>query len=197
VAKPKGKNSENRDATHASLVAAGKMLFEERGYAGVTTLQIARQAGVAEGSLFHHFASKHALFIEIYDQWQNELIRRIDSAASAAKSPAERFRLIWGTYLESTRDPAMRQILLLDGPAVIGLDRIRERDRQTAFRFFHAEIETMMNAGLLRRTESRPLAILLFGALDQAAFEIADFPLDFELRDELSTAFQNIVDSLA
>ena len=195
--KPKGKNAENRAATHASLLAAARLLFEKLGYSGVTSLQIAEQAGVAEGSLFHHFASKRELFIEIYNEWQDELIRRIDLAASAAKTPAERFGVIWRTYLESTHDPAMRQVLLLDGPTVIGLTCIRDRDRKTALRFFQSEIETMMDAGLLRRAESRPLAILLFGALDQAAFEIADFPLDMNLRDELSAAFQSIVDSLS
>lgn len=43
-------------------------LFARRGFAGTTTREIARQAGVSEALLFQHFPSKAALYQEILAQ---------------------------------------------------------------------------------------------------------------------------------
>jgi len=40
-------------------------LFVERGFYSVSTASIAKQAGVATGTLFHHFATKNALLEEL------------------------------------------------------------------------------------------------------------------------------------
>ena len=49
----------------ARLLAAAQKLFAEQGFDATTTLQIAQQAGVSEGILFHHFGSKKGLFVEL------------------------------------------------------------------------------------------------------------------------------------
>jgi AcrR family transcriptional regulator len=47
------------------IVEAAKPLFARHGFAGTTTRQIARAAGVSEALLFQHFPSKAALYREI------------------------------------------------------------------------------------------------------------------------------------
>jgi AcrR family transcriptional regulator len=44
------------------IVAAAARVIRERGVTGATTREIARAAGVSEGSLYNHFESKTALF---------------------------------------------------------------------------------------------------------------------------------------
>ena len=48
--------------TRAALVAAARRLFGEQGYASTSVEQIAADAGVTIGALYHHFATKTALF---------------------------------------------------------------------------------------------------------------------------------------
>lgn len=57
-----------RDAkgTRDRLARAALDLFSARGYHGTTTPQIASRAGVAEGTIYRHFASKDHLFNEVY-----------------------------------------------------------------------------------------------------------------------------------
>lgn len=50
--------------TRARIIGAALELFAERGFASTTTAEIARQAGVAEKTLFSHFKTKEALFDE-------------------------------------------------------------------------------------------------------------------------------------
>lgn len=196
MAKPKGRNRDLYDATHTTLLAAARRLFAEHGFEGVTTPMIAAAAGVAQGSLFHHFPTKRALFLAVHDGFQGELIGRIEAAAAAAVSPADRFDRIWRAYLAATEDPAMRRILLLDGPRVIGLEALRARDRETAFAFFAAELAALRDAGLIVAPSVHALAVLLFGALDQAAFELADFPDDPALRRDLVEATADLIERL-
>lgn len=51
-----------------SIVESAMPLFARRGFAGATTREIARQAGVSEALLFQHFPSKAALYQEILAQ---------------------------------------------------------------------------------------------------------------------------------
>ena len=192
--KPRGKNRDLFDATHQTVFEVATKLFSEHGFDNVTTKMIATEAGVAQGSVFHHFKSKCNLFIEVHNQYQLKLIDRIDAAATKAVGPEDRFDRIWRAYLSSTEDAGMRRILLLDGPQVIGLEALRAQDRETAFAFFMAELSTLQDEGFIRPHSLRALAILLFGALDQAAFEMADFPEDLDLRhailNETSAMFE-------
>ena len=196
MGKPKGANDETYARTHAALIDAGRRLFPARGFQNVSTSEICDHAGTSHGSLFHHFKSKRDLFILIHNEWQDRLIERIATAAAQARDPWSRFTCVWQTYLQSTESPEMRQVLLLAGPSVIGLQELRRRDRETAFAFLREELQGLMRAGLIRPLDPQALTILLFGALDQAAFEIADFPSDHALRKRLIATTTHLIDSL-
>lgn len=43
-------------------------LFADRGYANVTTRQIAKELGVSTGTLYHYFPNKQALFEQLVEQ---------------------------------------------------------------------------------------------------------------------------------
>ena len=194
--KPRGRNPDLYAATHGRILAAARALFAARGYDAVATPELAVAAGVAQGSLFHHFGSKRDLFIAVHDAVQLELIGRIDAAAAVEADPWRRFGAIWRAYLDATADEAIRRVLLLDGPRVIGLEALRARDRETAFAFLQGEVQGLQALGLLPGVPARALAVLLFGALDQAAFEMADFPRDQALRAALVEAVGTMMEAL-
>lgn len=196
MSKPRGANDETYARTHAALLDAGRQLFPAYGYARVSTDDICDLAGTSHGSLFHHFKSKRDLFILVHNEWQDRLINRIGVAADTARDPWDRFSRVWRTYFEASESAEMRQVLLLDGPSVIGLQELRRRDRATAFAFLRVELEGLMTAGLIRPLDSQSLTILMFGALDQAAFEIADFPQDRALRSRLIATTEELINSL-
>jgi AcrR family transcriptional regulator len=51
--------------TRGRLLKTGLKLFSKKGYLGTTTKEIARDAGIAEVTLFRHFSSKEKLFEEV------------------------------------------------------------------------------------------------------------------------------------
>src|SRR5512137_1191982 len=52
-------------ATRDKILEAALKLFSQKGFLGATTREIAREAEVAEVTLFRHFPSKEALFEEV------------------------------------------------------------------------------------------------------------------------------------
>ena len=52
--------------THQALLDAAFRVFADRGFARATTREIAAAAEVAEGTIYRHFADKHALFREVF-----------------------------------------------------------------------------------------------------------------------------------
>ncbi|MEL6787281.1 MAG: TetR/AcrR family transcriptional regulator [Cyanobacteria bacterium J06607_15] len=51
--------------TRTKILKAALQLFAKRGYEGTTTKDLAKSAGVAEGTLFRHFSNKKAILVEV------------------------------------------------------------------------------------------------------------------------------------
>jgi AcrR family transcriptional regulator len=99
---PRRSQSERRAATRARLLAATQAALVERGYAGATTTEICRRAGVSQGALFKHFASKgellaasaEQLFANLIDAYRDTLPRLVGVEDRAAAAVA----LLWDVF---------------------------------------------------------------------------------------------------
>jgi AcrR family transcriptional regulator len=59
-------SSPRKADTRQALIDAALEVFLQRGFARATTREIAQAAGVAEGTIYRHFADKFALFHEVF-----------------------------------------------------------------------------------------------------------------------------------
>lgn len=75
--------SERRD----QILAIAGRLIAARGYSATTVRDIADEAGILSGSLYHHFASKEAILEEILRGFMDELINRFEEIAAREESP--------------------------------------------------------------------------------------------------------------
>lgn len=55
--------------SHAQIIAASHRLFLEQGFHGTTMRQIARESGMALGSLYNHFKDKDDLFRAVFEAY--------------------------------------------------------------------------------------------------------------------------------
>ncbi len=63
--KEKRQSIPTEEDTRSKILQAALQLFAKRGYDGTTTKDLAKSAGVAEGTLFRHFPSKKTILIEV------------------------------------------------------------------------------------------------------------------------------------
>lgn len=64
------------ETTRDRVLEAALRLFSENGYRGATTAEIARQASVAEGTIYRYFKDKKDLFLACVEPVIQEAIRR-------------------------------------------------------------------------------------------------------------------------
>ena len=99
-------------------------------------------------------------------------------------------------FLEATTDPEIRQIMMLDAPAVLGMRRIDEIDRPESIKLMTYVIEKAMDEGVLRRRPAEPLAQLIYGALCQAAMVGANSTSPETSTDQMRRELDQLLDSI-
>jgi AcrR family transcriptional regulator len=67
----------------ARLIEAALHQFEAHGYDGANVMDLASEAGVTTGSLYHHFKSKLGLYLVVRDEMEKRMYERMEGAAAA------------------------------------------------------------------------------------------------------------------
>lgn len=78
------------DDTRASLLVAAAEQFTETGYHATSVSEICTAAGVSKGAFYHHFPSKQAAFLALFDQWLEELQASLEPIDVPGETVAER-----------------------------------------------------------------------------------------------------------
>jgi AcrR family transcriptional regulator len=189
---------ERSAATRDALISAARKLWGLRGYAEVGTREIAAAAGVTRGAMYHQFADKAALFREVVEVVEQEVLARMANvvAASGGTTPADAIRAAVDAWLEVSSDPEVRQLILLDGPSVLGWAEFRDVAQRYSLGMTEQLLNEAIKAGQLARQPTRPLAHVLIGALDEAAMVIATADDPKRLRRETRQVLQRLIDAM-
>jgi AcrR family transcriptional regulator len=189
---------ERSAATRDALIAAARKLWGLRGYAEVGTPEIAAAAGVTRGAMYHQFTDKAALFSEVVEVVEQDVMARMGTivAASGATTPADAIRAAVDAWLEVSGDPEVRQLILLDAPSVLGWAGFRDVAQRYSLGMTEQLLTEAMKAGQLARQPVRPLAHVLIGALDEAAMVIATADDPKRARRETSQVLRRLIDAM-
>jgi AcrR family transcriptional regulator len=164
---------ERRAATRKAVLDGAARLFAQDGFASTTMDQIAAAAGVAKGAVYHHFASKEALFEAVLVRVSAELSARVAAVAAGSKDFIDAVVTATAAYFAFCAEPPLARIVLKDGPAVLGWERWREIDSQSFAAALPARLEQAMAHGVIARQPAAPLARLIVGAVTEAAVACA------------------------
>ena len=160
--------------TRQALLAAARDLFATRGFQATRTEEIVQRAGLTRGALYHHFRDKEDLFRAVYEEVSEEVTRSLRRRSEGRHASAwDLFVVNSEVYLDAaSTNPAYRQIVLIDGPAVLGWNSLSERGdgptHQIADYLRHAVAE-----GVLEPQPIEPLAHLLAALGRGAALYVA------------------------
>src|SRR6201996_6217190 len=115
--RPRRTQAERTADTRKALIAAGRDLFEARGYDEVGAEEIVRAAGLTRGALYHHFpAGKRDLLEAVYEQVEAESTARVARVVldSAMHSPLAAMKAGVAAFLDECAEPGFQRIVLHD-----------------------------------------------------------------------------------
>ncbi len=165
---PGGESAAGQDRK-ATILRAAIDVFATKGYHGCRIADVAREAKVAYGLVYHYFKNKDELLQSVFRVGWDFFVGRVKEAIAANGELESRIRGICDVCFEAYRkDPRAVRVLVLQvarSPAIGG------RSRQTAFEEIIGLCTAMFTearaAGQLRAGMDPTLAaLLLFGALE-------------------------------
>jgi TetR/AcrR family fatty acid metabolism transcriptional regulator len=106
---------EQRNDKRGRILDAAVKVFAERGYFSSTVAEIARAAGVADGTIYLYFKSKDDLLFELFDEKMTQLIADAKSAlAEERDAPARLKRFIRLHFALVEKNPDLASVLVVE-----------------------------------------------------------------------------------
>jgi AcrR family transcriptional regulator len=169
------KNVARGEATRSQLLAIATRMFAERGYEDTSIEAVLREAAVSRGSLYHHFASKEALFEAVAEEVETDVGARTFAAAAeaAADGPVAALRAGAVSWIRLAGDPVVQRILLIDAPSVLGWEKWRAMEEQHALGGIKMTLQVVAEQGKLRPELADTLAHVLLASMNEVALLVA------------------------
>jgi len=163
-------------ATRAALLDEATTLFAERGYAGTSLEDVASASRVTRGAVYHHFASKQALFEAVLDAQEERATAEITAAAGGAATgdPWDAAMLALDAFLRRCCDPVYGRLVWLEGPSALGWHRWRECEQKHAYGLVEGYVHTLVETGYLERRAVDTLVKFCFWMLGGAGLALAE-----------------------
>ncbi len=134
------------------ILDAALVLFAERGFSNSTSSALAKQAGIAEGTLFRHFKSKDAILLELVFKVKEQLIHELTRylAGQQPKTGLERvIGTVQGFYAFASRNTPEFRIIFRDAPAHGShCDAAVLAEVKSAYSFLVAYLQSAIEEGL-------------------------------------------------
>ncbi|HEV2027469.1 MAG TPA: helix-turn-helix domain-containing protein [Candidatus Dormibacteraeota bacterium] len=148
-------------------------LFVTRGYARTSLEAIIAESGLTRGAIYHHFDGKEALFAAVAEAISARAAIGIALAAQSATGIDDRLRAVCNAYLDAGLSPAVRQVLLVDAPAVLGWEKWRTIGTPQGLGFLEMLIQSAVANDAVADLPVRALAHALLGAINELNMSLA------------------------
>jgi TetR/AcrR family transcriptional regulator, fatty acid metabolism regulator protein len=175
------------------ILAAAVKVFAEKGFHEARVGDVAEEAGIAYGLVYHYFASKEELLETIFRTTWTEMLARVEEVESAGVPASEAVRQVTALLLRTwRRDPDLVRVLVREvtrnqhvqqeieeiTSAMEALERIVRRGQETGE--FREELDP------------RLAAVVFYGALEEvlSSWVLGQLP-DRDV--DISRAEQNVV----
>lgn len=159
--------AEQAAETRGQLLAVGRALFGDHGFAGTSTEALLAAANVTRGALYYHFTDKADLFRAVCDEVYGEVGARIEARAAAARTAWAALDAGCDAFLDLANDARAVRILFLDGPSVLGREVWEAIELRHGVRPLSEGVAAAMAEGTLRQQPVEPLVAVLNGALNE------------------------------
>ena len=194
----KSLRAEHAEATRAALLKAARKLFAERGFAGVSSEQIAQSARVTRGALYHHFKDKKDLFSALCDEMGVEMSTRVEEAAMplVAEEPWAAMFAGIGAFLDACMEGDFHRIVILEAPSVDGWQEWRNHAEKHELGLIKMALELLMETGEMRKQPIDTLSWMIFAILNEGAMLIAHAKDRKTARQEVGATIQTLLEGL-
>jgi TetR/AcrR family fatty acid metabolism transcriptional regulator len=192
------------DLTDASVIAdkrrllfdAAVRVFARKGFHAARVGDIAEEAGVAHGLLYHYFSSKDEVLATIFRETWTDLLDAVSDVEKSEAGAREQLRQVAAILLRSwRRNPDLVRVLVREVTRSSEVER-RIGEIDAAFEALERIVRKGQSKGELREDlDARLAAVVFYGALEEilTGWVLGQIPDDDE---DIARAEQTVVEIL-
>ncbi len=162
--------------TREQLLEDATFLFGTVGYANTSLDDICARSDTTKGAFFHHFKSKKDLFFEIWTDLQKQMDAASRKEGIAARSKTDPYSALMAgsrVYLDWVTRKDFQLIVLIDGPAVLGISSWYQGDYDLGIQGVRANMRYLAKLGIIAEHRIDLLAMMVQGAINSSGFALS------------------------
>lgn len=190
----------SRGEKRARILEAATRIFASKGFACSTVAEVAREAGVADGTIYLYFRNKDDLLIRLVEERISLLIERMSRALEEARSPLEKVATFIRSHLRMVEaSPELAQVLIVEPRQS---ENLLVEHLAPALRSYLGLLGEILEEGIADGSidpglDSRAMRHALFGALDEVAYSWLRREKRFDLQANAAQLAELFVRGLA
>lgn len=190
----KSRRQENIEATRAALIAVARRHFARRGYNETDIINIARDARLTTGAIYHHFKNKLALFQAVAEELESEILAA--SSSPVVGDPWEAMHAAFERLIDLCARPDVQRIIFIEAPQVIGPATWREIEMRYAFGVMRATLDSLRAANRIKPYSTEYIACTLLALLRESSAEMARTKGSAKAREQVSDLVSGVFNLL-
>ena len=112
--RPSPMDTSTEKGKYVTILEAAKTMFSQKGYDATTIVDIAAQAGVAEGTVYEYFSTKKALLLSITRVYFALYKTRLDDAFNFSTAVSRLQHIMWAHFSIFSADKDLVTVFLRD-----------------------------------------------------------------------------------
>ena len=156
--------SDTHDKKEAILQTTLK-LIKDNGFHGTPISRVAKEAGVAAGTIYHYFSSKDDIIMELYYETRQQMTAAMFSEASSAKEYRQQFFEGWINLCKYFIDNANRLFFFEQFNSSPFAKIASEKNKKNSINRFNQFFQCGIDKGYLKKIEYKLIASAVFGCI--------------------------------
>jgi len=179
----------------ADILVAAREVFAERGYNETVMSEIAKKAGIVEGSIYRYFRNKRDLLFRMAEYWFDEMIEGDTAVLAAIQGTRNRLRFIIHRHLTSIHEQPQMSSLIFQ--YLRPEPDYRETRLFALNRAYTARVVDVVKEGIENgeiRADVSPTLVrdMVFGSIEHRTWAFLRNESDFDI-DELTDQVLDLV----
>ena len=166
----------DRAAKRERILDAAERVFAQRGFYAAKVADIAREAGVADGTIYLYFKNKEDILIQVFIDAMDEILRRQDEGLADIADPIVKLRTFIRVHFASVAESrAMAEVITVE---LRQSSKFMRNTDMKPFGRYLSMIARIIEEGVRAEafapsSDPRLIARAIFGAVDELALEWA------------------------
>lgn len=166
------RRQEYAEQTRAALLNKARCLFASQGFQATTLDQIAGEARLTKGAIYHHFKNKTEIYAAIFEQQCAELARLVSESSAQVDDAWKRVLAQCEAFFDIGQLSELPLVPLQEAIGVLGWQRWREIEEKNTIALVRDSVEALFAAGLIEISSVELVTSVIHATLTDAAIVV-------------------------